>query len=117
MSKLDEIKKITPLVCYFCGDGETVPPPINSDTASMTFIEQDGYTVGFSGSLVDAERKKIKCILKFGTEAPNYTQLRKVEYPPLEDFADAFYWSQHGDEKPMRDWLAACDAVKEKYKK
>lgn len=42
---------------------------------------------------------------------------RKREYPPLEDFVDAFYWMQKGDSAMMDAYIAKCDAVKAKHPK
>ena len=42
---------------------------------------------------------------------------RKVEYPPIEDFADAMYWSSKGDDSKLTSYYAACKAVKDKYPK
>ena len=42
---------------------------------------------------------------------------RAPEYPRLEEFADAYYWSQKGDDTKMTAYVAACDAVKTKYPK
>lgn len=42
---------------------------------------------------------------------------RKVEYPPLEDLADAIYWQSKGDSSKMTEYLAKCEAVKLKYPK
>lgn len=47
----------------------------------------------------------------------DYQQLRKTEYPSLTEFADAYYWSQKGDDTKMTAYVAACDAVKTKYPK
>ena len=47
----------------------------------------------------------------------DYQQLRKLEYPSLTEFADAYYWSQKGDDTKMIAYVAACDAVKTKYPK
>ena len=46
-----------------------------------------------------------------------YQRSRKLEYPSLGDFADAYYWSQRGDDSKMAAWLAQVDAVKAKYPK
>lgn len=46
-----------------------------------------------------------------------YQRLRKPEYPPLTDLADALYWQAQGDENKMKKYLAAVDAVKKKYPK
>lgn len=50
-------------------------------------------------------------------EALPLSDRRAAEYPPLTDFADAFYWASKGDNAPMERWLAACDAVKAKHPK
>jgi len=42
---------------------------------------------------------------------------RREEYPPLEEFADAYYWSQRGDQKPMEAYLRKIDDVKAKHPK
>ena len=46
-----------------------------------------------------------------------YQRQRRREYPNLADFADAYYWSQRGDDSKMTVWLAQVDAVKTKYPK
>ena len=47
----------------------------------------------------------------------NYQRNRQPEYPSLTEFADAYYWSQKGDDTKMTAYVAACDAVKTKYPK
>lgn len=42
---------------------------------------------------------------------------RKGEYPSLEELADAYYWSQKGDDTKMNEYLEKCDNVKNKYPK
>jgi hypothetical protein len=49
--------------------------------------------------------------------ATEYQRLRQPEYPPLADLADALYWQSQGDESKMTAYLAAVDAVKQKYPK
>lgn len=46
-----------------------------------------------------------------------YKQSRISEYPPLQDLADALYWQSKGDNSKMEAYVAACEAVKEKYPK
>lgn len=46
-----------------------------------------------------------------------YQRKRQPEYPPLADLADALYWQAQGDESKMTVYLAAVDAVKQKYPK
>lgn len=40
-------------------------------------------------------------------------QTRRLQYPPLEDFADAYYWATHGDTTKMDAYLAKVEAVKQ----
>jgi hypothetical protein len=46
-----------------------------------------------------------------------YIAKRQAEYPTLADFADAYYWSQNGDNTKMTAYLEKCDEVKSKYPK
>jgi hypothetical protein len=50
-------------------------------------------------------------------ESLEYQRLRRPEYPPLADLADALYWQAQGDESKMIAYLAAVNAVKTKYPK
>ena len=50
-------------------------------------------------------------------DSTNYQRKRKPEYPPLENFVDAMYWQTKGDNTKMTAYLAAVDAVKDKYPK
>lgn len=49
--------------------------------------------------------------------ASEYQRQRQPEYPPLADFVDAMYWQTKGDNSKMTAYLAAVDAVKDKYPK
>lgn len=55
---------------------------------------------------IEAERAELK-----------YRSLRKREYPPIEDLADAIYWQAQGDDTKMDAYVAQVDAVKLKYPK
>lgn len=44
-------------------------------------------------------------------------QKRKEEYPSLEQFVDAYYWLQRGDDTKMNEYLEKCDDIKNKYPK
>lgn len=46
-----------------------------------------------------------------------YITLRKAAYPPLADFADAYFWQQQGDDTKMQLYLARIDEVKARYPK
>ena len=43
-----------------------------------------------------------------------YQRLRKAEYPPVEDYLDGIV---KGDQAQIDTYIAACQAVKEKYPK
>lgn len=46
-----------------------------------------------------------------------YADLRRTEYPPLTDLADALYWQERGDPSKMVAYLSAVEAVKAAYPK
>jgi hypothetical protein len=46
-----------------------------------------------------------------------YKLQRKLEYPSLEDFVDAYYWKENGDESLMKGWLKSVKTIKNKYPK
>jgi len=46
-----------------------------------------------------------------------YITKRAAEYPSLADFADAYYWMQKGQTDLMDEYVAKCDAVKNKFPK
>jgi hypothetical protein len=50
-------------------------------------------------------------------DAKEYQRLRAPEYPDLADFADAYYWSQNGDDTKMTEYLQKISDVKDKYPK
>lgn len=43
--------------------------------------------------------------------------LRRAAYPPLEDFADAWFHLQRGDGTKMVEYLRNCSEVKNNFKK
>ena len=49
--------------------------------------------------------------------ATAYKDDRQVEYPPIGDFADAYYWAQKGDDSKMAEYIVACDKVKSDHPK
>jgi len=46
-----------------------------------------------------------------------YKSLRRMEYPPIEDFIDAYYWEKNGDNSLMEEYLKKVSAVKNKFPK
>jgi hypothetical protein len=47
----------------------------------------------------------------------DYSIERRMNYPQLADFADAYYWAQEGDDSKMREYLQKIKEIKEKYPK
>jgi hypothetical protein len=62
---------------------------------------------------INAEIERLKTV----ELAKYYQKPRQEEYPPLADLADALYWQSRGDDTKMMAYIAACDAVKQKYPK
>ena len=50
-------------------------------------------------------------------DAHAYIAKRASEYPPITDFADAYYWMQKGNTALMDAYVAKCEATKQKYPK
>ena len=47
----------------------------------------------------------------------DYSIERRMNYPQLADFADAYYWAQQGDNTKMNEYLQKITEIKEKYPK
>jgi hypothetical protein len=73
----------------------------------LIWLDKD--TTAPTKSEVDAQLAK--------QEAERYKELRAPEYPPLTDLADAIYWQSQGDNSKMEAYMAAVEAVKQKYPK
>lgn len=65
----------------------------------------------------DANPPTAEVTIEYIDETPTYQELRRKEYPPLGELADAIYWQSKGDNTKMGAYLAACEAVKSKYPK
>lgn len=46
-----------------------------------------------------------------------YDLARRMNYPPIVEFVDAYYWSQNGDNSKMQEYLAKVTEIKNKYPK
>lgn len=49
--------------------------------------------------------------------ANQYQRNRQVEYPPIEDLADALYWDSKGDSTKLQEYFTACETVKARHPK
>lgn len=85
----------------------------------VTISERDG-AFDEKGELVELDENLIQAEvlrLQQAWAATEYQRQRQPEYPPLQDLADALYWQNKGDNSKMQAYLAACEAVKQKYPK
>lgn len=92
-------------------------------------IIKDGYLIGhgtcmdghadkvdtYGGTLVEGVAPEWLCFPPLPEKT--YAELRRFEYPPIQDLADALYWQAQGDESKMVAYLAAVEAVKAAYPK
>ena len=47
----------------------------------------------------------------------DYAEMRRFAYPSSAELGDALYWQSKGDNSRMEAYLAACEAVKQRYPK
>jgi len=88
--------------------------PGNIEFADDTY-ESIRWRVDNPPSKADVEAEASRLEAEY--EASEYKRLRAPEYPPLGDFADAIYWNESGDPTKLAAYVAACEAVKDKYPK
>ena len=91
MTNHDAIYKLNPLVVTIRGD---------------VAYDANGNEVVYDRAAVQAY-----------VDAHAYIDKRAAEYPSLADFADAYYWMQKGKTDLMDEYVAKCDAVKNKFPK
>ena len=71
-----------------------------------TAYDADGNEVAYDKDAVQAY-----------VDAHAYIAKRAAEYPPITEFADAYYWMQKGKPELMDAYVAKCEATKQKYLK
>jgi hypothetical protein len=81
------------------------------DTSDLVWIKKVGVIPTNDEIIAEVEKRQAE------VEFTAYQRLRKSEYPPLADLADAMYWQSQGDDSKMQAYLAAVQAVKDKYPK
>ena len=74
------------------------------DDDRMKYWIVDGEKLTFDKSQADSDDAALA--------AAQYQRDREPLYPPLADFADAYYWAQNGDDSKMTAYVAACAKVK-----
>lgn len=72
-------------------------------------VDPAGNSIGYG---VPPEHLKPK-----GMGALGYVQQRYLNYPPLEDLADALYWKAQGDLSKMDEYLNKVKEVKAQFPK
>jgi hypothetical protein len=84
-------------------------------------FEMDGDVIKFLDGVTtaptEAEIQTEIARLQAEYDAKEYQRKRAAEYPPITDFADAYYWAQKGKTELMDAYVAKCDAIKLKYPK
>jgi len=73
-----------------------------------TALDTNGVSITIDTSAVDIEYARLQAIV----DSTAYARKREPLYPSLADFADAYYWSQKGDDSLMTAYIEACDKVK-----
>jgi len=86
------------------------PAVVNIIDGKRAF-DANGKEITLNETLIEADFKR----LQKDQKAKGY--LRDREYPPLEDFADAFYWQMKGSSSEMIKYLKVCTDVKKKFPK
>ena len=76
----------------------------DSDRMSYWIVDADKKSITYDKSSADSNDAALA--------ATQYQRDRRPLYPPLADFADAYYWAQKGDDSLMTAYVAACDKVK-----
>lgn len=77
------------------------------------FYQDDAPTVEFLNAFGDVTVEEVELPEE---ERIGYIRgLRAEAYPPLQELADAIVHQQMGDEEPMSEYIAKCQAVKDKY--
>jgi len=88
--------------------GFVVDKPSN-DQMGYWAVDADKKTITYDQSQADSDAA--------ARAATQYQRNREPLYPPLADLADAYYWSQKGDDSLMTAYVAACDTVKAAHPK
>ena len=88
-------------------------PAVKSIDDGTGAFDADGNQIELDHALVDAAAAEIAAELA----ATEYQRQRAPKYPPIQEFVDAYYWAQKGDNTLMDAYVAACDKVKADYPK
>lgn len=86
---------------------------LDNDPSKIEWIKPEEESDRPSIGQIETELEVLDAL----AEENAYKNLRRDEYPPLEDLADAIYWQANGNEEPMSAYLLKCEEVKNKYPK
>lgn len=81
----------------------------NNDVDQIVWYEDQGSFVKPSKEQIVAEVERLEADYQRNYA---YIKTRSYAYPPLSEFADAFYWMQKGDSSKMEQWVSKCDNIK-----
>lgn len=85
----------------------------NLQDAGLPVVSVDGNVAKFSTPLSPTEQAMYERIA-----SPDFwVELRRREYPPLADLADALYWESQGDISFLERYMEKCALVKMTYPK
>jgi hypothetical protein len=90
----------------------THPNAVSIDGDNIAY-DRNGEIIELNEAAVLAEQ--LRLVKEY--EDTKYQRDRARKYPPLQDLADAIYHQQNGDDSKMTEYLAAVEAVKQKYPK
>jgi len=93
---------------------------MNRQQREALFILYPNIAVLRDDLAYDADGNEVaydKAAVQAYVDAHAYIAKRAAEYPPITDFADAYYWAQKGKTELMDAYVAKCDAIKQKFPK
>jgi hypothetical protein len=98
-------------------DGETIIWQEANENDTNTFVAKNLIWHTPTEVLQKQEYENAYICAENEYKALEYKLFRQLEYPPLTDLADALYWQTQGDDSKMTAYIAAVEAVKQKYPK
>jgi hypothetical protein len=85
----------------------------NDDLSTLVWLEDESVVPRPTDEEILAKADEIRS----RNIRADYKDKRFSEYPPLAEFADAYYWAQQGNTELMDAWVSKVSAVKAKFPK